>query len=82
MEKTRISASDLVEEGFLTVLEAASFLGVSRAFVYVEMDRGEIVFSKFGRSRRIPVAALKHYAAERIIGPIEIKNAEVNDGRR
>jgi excisionase family DNA binding protein len=51
-----------VQDGFLTVAEAARFLKLCKATVYVLCDRGEICFAKFGRSRRIPRRALIEYA--------------------
>jgi excisionase family DNA binding protein len=52
----------LVEDGFVTVPEAAKFLSVSRAKMYATMDQGELPFCKFGKSRRIPRKALLEYA--------------------
>jgi excisionase family DNA binding protein len=59
---------DLIEGGFVTVPEAAKYLSVSRAKVYVMMEQGELVYCKFGRSRRIPRQALREYAERCLIG--------------
>ena len=40
----------LVGDGFATVNEAAQFLRVSRAKVYLMMDSGELTYAKFGRA--------------------------------
>jgi excisionase family DNA binding protein len=50
------------------VPEAAKFLRLSRTTVYEMMDRGELRYAKFGKSRRIPWAALKALAAESLVG--------------
>jgi excisionase family DNA binding protein len=41
------------------VTEAAEMLAISRAAVYVLMDRGELRYVKLGRSRRIEVEAIQ-----------------------
>ena len=48
--------------------EAAKFLSLSRAKVYAMMDQGELVFCKFGKSRRIPRRALREYAERCLVG--------------
>jgi excisionase family DNA binding protein len=61
-------ALGLVEDGFGTVAEAATFLGICRAKLYLMMDAGELVYAKIGKSRRIPWRALKKLAAESLVG--------------
>ena len=68
MEDNVLSSDEVVEEGFVALPGAGKFLSVSRSFLYLVMDRGELVYVKFGRSRRIPISALKKYAQERLIG--------------
>ena len=58
----------LVEDGLMTVREAAGFLRLSRSTVYVLMDRGELPFVKLGRSRRIPRRAVIELAARELRG--------------
>jgi excisionase family DNA binding protein len=53
---------ELVDGGFVSVGEAAEFLRLSRATVYLLMDRGQLRYAKFGKSRRIPRKALMDYA--------------------
>jgi excisionase family DNA binding protein len=53
---------ELRAERFVTVAEAAKFLGVCRAKVYQIMDAGALKYAKFGASRRIPIQALREYA--------------------
>lgn len=53
---------DLMNEGLLTVKDAAAFLAVSRATVWKLMLSGDLVYSYIGHGRRIPRAALKALA--------------------
>ena len=48
----------IFRDGFATVTEAARFLRVSRAKLYLMMDAGDLVYAKFGKSRRIPWQAI------------------------
>jgi excisionase family DNA binding protein len=50
------------QDGFLTVAEAAEFLKLCKATIYVLCDRGKLTYAKFGRSRRVPRRALIAYA--------------------
>jgi len=59
---------DLADEGFVTVPEAAEFLSISRAKLYLIMDSGNLVYAKLGRSRRIPRRALPRYAERCLVG--------------
>lgn len=58
MIRTRPKGTSIYADGLVTVAQAASFLGISRSHVYALMDDGLLVFSKIGRSRRIPKRAL------------------------
>ncbi len=60
---------DVLRDGFVPVSAAAKFLGISRAKVYQLMESGEILFAKFGKSRRIPLRALHRYAENCLVGP-------------
>jgi excisionase family DNA binding protein len=44
---------DLITDGLMRVPEAARFLAVSRSKLYSLMDSGDLIFVKFGKSRRI-----------------------------
>jgi len=57
----------VIEDGFVKVPEAARFLKLSRAKVYMLMDAGELAYAKFGRSRRIPRRALLEYATSCLV---------------
>jgi excisionase family DNA binding protein len=52
----------LFTDGFERVRDAARFLGISVSQMYALMDRGQIPFAKFGKSRRIPRRALLDFA--------------------
>jgi excisionase family DNA binding protein len=58
----------LVDSGFVDIRTAGQFLSLSRASVYKLMERGELLYAKFGRSCRIPHEALREYAARQLVG--------------
>lgn len=74
----------LVEDGLMTVAEAATFLRVSRSTIYGLMDRGDLAFVKLGVSRRIPKRALIALAAAHLQGepPEEANPDRVDAGGR
>lgn len=47
------------EPEFYRVHEVCRRLGIGRTAVYGLMDRGELAYSKFGRSRRVPRVAVE-----------------------
>ena len=68
LEQPNRIALTLVSRGLVSVRDAAAFLGVSRAFLYKEMQRGALPWARIGRVRRVPRAALVDYAAARLAG--------------
>jgi excisionase family DNA binding protein len=62
-----IPANQMIEDGFATVPEAAHYLRLSRAKIYLLMDDGSLKYAKFGRSRRIPWRAVKEFAAASLV---------------
>lgn len=56
----------------LTPSQAARRLGMSRTHVYKLLDRGEIVFHRVGRDRRIRVRDLLNFEARRQQGRREL----------
>ena len=64
---TRGEALELVREGCASVEEAARFLGIRRAKVYLEMEAGRLAYLKIGRRRVIPWRALREYLADRAL---------------
>lgn len=57
---------DLVAHGVLTVREAAAYLRVSVGHIYDLMERGDLVWTRSGRLRRIPVLALHRHLARNL----------------
>jgi excisionase family DNA binding protein len=66
--ETSPQRSDLVDDGFADVNEAAAYLGLARSSVYKLMDSGALRYAKFGKSRRVPWRALREYARSCLIG--------------
>lgn len=66
------TSAELLTDGLATVREAANFLSLGRSKLYVMMDRGELVYCKFGdgpkSARRIPWVAIRRLAADSLIG--------------
>ena len=63
---------ELVADGLLTIPEAADFLRISRSRLYELMDRGELIYLKLGRSRRIPRRAVIELAARELRGGFNV----------
>ncbi len=57
----------LSSDGFIDVAGASDFLKLSRATIYSLMERGEIPYAKFGKSRRIPRRALQEFAEKNLV---------------
>jgi excisionase family DNA binding protein len=57
----------LVDEGLVSVGQAAAFLGLSRSSIYTLMEKGELAFAKIGGSRRIPRKALTQLAERSLV---------------
>jgi excisionase family DNA binding protein len=67
-QKKSDNAMEIVADGFATVTESCRFLGVSRATLYKMMDTNDLIYAKFGRSRRLPWTALKEFAGRCLVG--------------
>jgi excisionase family DNA binding protein len=59
---------DLAADGFLSVADAAAFLSVSEAGLYVLMGDGRVPYTHVGRRRLIPKKALVELAAKNMVG--------------
>jgi excisionase family DNA binding protein len=57
----------IVADGLLTPKEAALFLGISVAGLYKFMQKGDLIYTKLGRSRRIPKRAVVEFAASHLV---------------
>jgi excisionase family DNA binding protein len=64
----RVRLADVLADGLLTVADAATFLALSRSTLYEAMERGELVYVKLGRARRIPRRALLAWAEAGLTG--------------
>jgi excisionase family DNA binding protein len=60
----RPDAEELCADGALSIAEAASFLGLSRAELYRMMERGRLVYVQHGRRRLSRVGALAPRAGD------------------
>jgi len=59
---------NLSTDGMCTVAYAAEFLSLSKSMIYLLMERGELTYAKFGKSRRIPRKALISLANQNTVG--------------
>lgn len=60
-------AAELCADGLISVPDAARFLGVCRAEVYLQMNRGNLPSAKIGKRRLIPRRAVVDMAAKAVI---------------
>jgi excisionase family DNA binding protein len=63
-----MESSELVQDGLISVAQAARFLSVSRSTMYKLMDSGNIRYLKVGRARRVPRKALIDFVAGNMVG--------------
>jgi excisionase family DNA binding protein len=62
------SSPSVVDQGLLTVAQAAGFLGIGRSKLYGLMDSGRLQYAKIGSARRIPRAAVVKLAESCLVG--------------
>jgi len=55
------SETTVVVENYLTVPEVCSRLRLGRTAVYGLMERGELAYAKFGKSRRVNLLSLAEF---------------------
>jgi excisionase family DNA binding protein len=58
---------EIVTEGLQRISETARFLGISRSLVYRLINAGLLPTVRIGRSRRIPIRAVRELAAKNLI---------------
>ena len=58
---------ELVAEGLQRISESAKFLGISRSLVYRLINSGVLPTVRIGRSRRIPIRAVRELAAANVV---------------
>ena len=54
---------DLFRDGCLSIVEAAKFLGISRARIYEHVQAGDIPSVRDGRRRLVPLRGLVRFLA-------------------
>lgn len=67
MTNTRLN--EIVADGLEKVSDSARFLGVSRAHIYKLLQRGLLPSVKIGKSRRIPIRAVRKLASDQLAAP-------------
>jgi excisionase family DNA binding protein len=65
---TTTQHNELITDGLQRISEAARFLGVSRSYLYRLMSSGTLPYVKLGKSRRVPIRAVRNLAADHLIG--------------
>jgi excisionase family DNA binding protein len=58
---------DLLRHGLRTIKEAQDYTRLSRATLYLLMEKGELVYTTIGRRRLIPYQALVELAARGLV---------------
>lgn len=58
----------VIADGFISVREAADFLGLSRSTLYALMEKGKMPFAKIGSARRVPRRALIEFGVSSLKG--------------
>ena len=62
-----VDKQELVGDGLERISESARFLGVSRSFIYSLISRGILPSVQIGRSRRVPIKAVRELAANNVV---------------
>ncbi len=68
--------NNLIQSGLLTIPEVCKLLRLSRSMVYKMLDAGELASVRFGRSRRIPQAAVEQLLESRL--QVSVPSPELN----
>jgi len=58
---------DILIDGLEKVSSAASYLGVSRSFIYKLIANGDLPSVKIGHSRRVPIRAVRELAQTNLV---------------
>ncbi len=67
MKANSVPTAGVEERGRATIPEAERYLGVSRASLYRLMETGQLAYTKLGRCRRIPWAALRQIVERSLV---------------
>jgi excisionase family DNA binding protein len=62
-----IENNELVQDGLERLSHAARFLGISRSQIYKLIEAGVLPSVKIGRSRRVPIRAVRELAARHLV---------------
>lgn len=62
------TGESLIDDGLITVADACKLLAVSRSHLYNVMDKGELIYVKIGKSRRLPRRALEAFMRANLHG--------------
>jgi len=62
-----IETNELVQDGLERLSHAAGFLGISRSQMYKLIEAGVLPSVKIGRSRRVPIRAVRELAARHLV---------------
>lgn len=62
-----LTNDELVADGLQRVSEAARFLGIGRSLLYRLINSGVLPTVRIGRSRRIPIRAVRDFAARNLM---------------
>ncbi|MHB1424800.1 MAG: helix-turn-helix domain-containing protein [Gemmataceae bacterium] len=68
MHKSDQLPEGLLGDGLRTIEEAKNFTRLSRATLYLLMERGELAYTTIGRRRLIPHRALIELARRKLVG--------------
>jgi excisionase family DNA binding protein len=60
--------NSLVTDGAISITRAAEISGMSRAWLYNAMERGDLAYIKLGTARRIPRRALMLLLEKNLVG--------------
>jgi excisionase family DNA binding protein len=58
---------NLLSDGLQRISDAARFLGCSRSMIYKLIGTGFLPSVKIGKSRRLPIRAVRELAAENLV---------------
>lgn len=64
---SRTLESEIIRDGLERVSDTARFLGMSRSYVYRLIKDGVIPSVKIGKSRRVPVRAVRQLALDNMV---------------
>lgn len=76
MQTSQSKTNELISDGLERVSETARFLGVSRSHVYRLIQEGVLPSVKIGKSRRVPVRAVRELVLKNMDFVSETENSQ------